>query len=409
MATSLEQDIGIIEWDQCMRTHNFLVDSFIKTDATNLNNSFSKVNRRRKLFKVWFLIIYNFVQFLHYFLLFFLKEESPEMTKALTGAMFHSIGFSGRIIGLGPAWIFAQTSLMRLTIHLMEKTQRLVFLKDLIELRMLSKEEKTNFKKMIHLIYQLTITARFSCLIFAWTVCFFVSFMSIRLDAPVYITVIWVIHSLLIFSCAYVGCIDFFIQQGFWYIGRTHIESCMDSLLNKTRKLLLLTKGTRNDIDSWMESYNMFQEIEGNFDSFSKYFVLIVASTSSLANAAFLFGALLSEGILGIAFFFVFVTVTVQSMLFLWGTTVIHTKGKKLHDLVNRVYLKFQYIMSPRQKHVIRQVIQDLGDKRYPSVTLTLLGGTPYDASAFGKYVIGFVAKFIILIDFLKETIKESQ
>jgi len=73
---------------------------------------------------------------------------------------------------------------------------------------------------------------------------------------------------------------------------------------------------------------------------------------------------------------------------------------------VNEAMVHLGHYLSVMDRHILMETLEDLGSLSRPGMTLTTLGGTPYDPLAFASFVMSFILIFLMFFDFLHLILK---
>ena len=161
---------------------------------------------------------------------------------------------------------------------------------------------------------------------------------------------------------------------------------------------------SNRDFKTWFTRYNSMRQILLAFDDFSKHFMFVVSSTSSVSCSSFLFGILKTDDIVvNIMFIPICICLMTNTVVLMSAATSINSLGKRLYKDLNSVFVRFQHKLSIEDKKVLKQLIEDTGNERYPSVSLMTVNGTPFESVSFAAFIISFISLFLMMFDFLHE------
>ena len=83
------------------------------------------------------------------------------------------------------------------------------------------------------------------------------------------------------------------------------------------------------------------------------------------------------------------------------GVTTINSLGKTLYKDLNTVFVHFQHKLSIDHKVVLKQLIEDTCNEKYPSVSLMTVNGTSFESISSVTFIVSFITLFLIMFDFL--------
>ena len=160
----------------------------------------------------------------------------------------------------------------------------------------------------------------------------------------------------------------------------------------------------RRCLDIWFDRYSALSEILYNFDCFSRSILFVLTLTYSPATAGILYSILKTDDRL-ISYMLVpiFINFSGTALILLSSATSINAQGKRLYIKLNKSFVVFQGLINKTQTMKLKTLIEETGSDRYPSVSLTTLGGTPYDSMSFAAFVVSFVSLFIMMFEFLHQ------
>ena len=387
------------EWD------NFLSSSILIEPFTGRTESQDEVKRRK--LKSWAIIILMFLEFVHYFSMIFLEEDTPEETTTRWGAAFHALGFTGRVICISGSCVIFQSAFLRLVYRVLDDKRKLNFLQDFANLR------THEYKKLHYFALANKVTRRMIVSI-AYIVTIASGVFAVYKNASVTNIVIWSLWTFFHCLACYFSAGDHITLGIFWFVCRSYVGQLISEITtefqqikvsfyqssNRTRSIRLHDK----QLCRWFKKYKKVQKILGNFDHFSQYYLFIFTVISSTFNASVLYGALATDvwfiSYLLLNAFLVFV---IQGIIQLYGATVINSMGQSLYREANSLYVFIQSEVSLKHKFMLRSVAEDTGSNQ--CISLTTIGSIPYDATCFAEYVVSFVTMFLMMYDFLDEVL----
>ena len=56
-----------------------------------------------------------------------------------------------------------------------------------------------------------------------------------------------------------------------------------------------------------------------------------------------------------------------------------------------------------RERFMLKMMVEDTGSPRFPAVSLSMVGGTPYDSMSFSAFIVSYVTLFLMMYDFLEQ------
>jgi len=254
---------------------------------------------------------------------------------------------------------------------------------------------------------------------FTSIVCFFLNIVfalySVYRNPKVIPSLCWSLWTASQYFTVYYVVGDFMMLGCFWYVCRTHVKMVIkqvadevDDLINVFRNKNVSKKKLDFVITTWHQRYMESQRILINFDSFSKDFLFHVILSSSPFCAGCLFGGLKSNDyFVSVGLYLVTVSFAANTLIVLSASTDINKNGKIVYEKVTRLVAeatKFREI-GLFQRILLKRALEDIGNQRYPSISLTTLSGTPYDSMAFMDYILSFILLFLMFFDFLHQVL----
>ena len=356
------------------------------------------------------IIMFLSIQFFHYMFMFVLSENRSNETLAFSGALFHVLGFPGRVACLMPGCICAQSVLMRILLYARQRNRDLSFLRDIMEFSLLpGKKNTTKFVNRIKVWYKTVKILRTTALIIALFGNIFLFKLAIQKDSSIKLVMFWTFGFVTHATSASIIIVDYFNLLGFWFMSRSYLVMGIEQMLNE----MTTSAERRARVRSFINSYRLLEKVLLNFDSVSKYFVFFVATSSSISNAAFLFAGIKCEDpLLSFLFFGCLAGFISTSHLILYAAATVKSRGdeiyKRAYSIIVGIHRKCPLLkdtqrLSFAERMALKDIIETTGSESSTSICCRILGGTPYDSTAFFAYVGSCFSTFIIIYDFLDE------
>ena len=389
-----------------------MIKRFILVDETIVSQEELEKKRKRNL------IIALFVFFMSFRFLdnWFIDIDAPYDVKVRHGAMFHALGFGGKVLLIVAVCCVAQPGLFRLLFWTREKNNRLRFLGDFSSFTssfILRTDTKQSFAWKIKMYYSVASFAGSFGFVVAILFSSLIGVYAAFPDPTAINIMIWVFWVALNIVICYFILPDLMILGCFWFVMRTHVKLVVEEILLELQGIRTNEQNFHNNrstsdalfnryLRTWISRYNSMIRILLDFDDFSKNFMFVVSSTSSVMCSAFLFGILMTGDIVMKCIltpnFFSF---TANAMILMSAATSINSLGKTMYKELNTVFVRYQHKLSIEHKVLLKQLIEDTGNERYPSVSLITANGTPFESMSFAAFIVSFITLFLMMFDFL--------
>ena len=385
---------------------------FVLVNKTITNKEELDKQRRRNLIIAVFVVLSSF----KYLDNLFVNMDASYDVKLRHGAMFHSLGFGGKVLLIAASCCVSQSGLFRILFWSREKKNQVQFLTDFSSFQLssiLTNDVKQSFSWKMNMYHRLaSVAANISSLL---SICVTIIMgVHAAYPSPTLINItIWTVWVVLQNILIYFVIPDLMILGCFWFVMRIHVKMTVKQIVSELHDIRQNKQYSRNrklrdnynhHFGIWFSRYNFMRSILVAFDDFSKYFMLSVSSTSSIMCSAFLFGLLMTDDILvkimliPMAIFF-----TTYAVVLMSAATSINSLGKTLHKELNTVFVRHQHKLSIEHKTLLNQLIEHTGNERYPSVSLMTVNGTPFESTSFATFIVSFITLFLMMFDFLHQ------
>ena len=344
-----------------------------------------------------------------------LDEVKDRHLLHIFGAVFHSLGFGGKIIYITCLPVYLGAAINRWILRWKENSGKLCFLSRVsLESNPTTSLLEGCFRQKF---------ARFMTFSF-WTsvcseVCLNVTTFMIYMVCLVY--TIWKENSYLTISAWiawYVATIpafmvllnDMVIISATWLISREHldiqlsqlqshlVESCMNPNVKKERLHRILKH--------FFKEYQMVVHRVHEFDETSRLLIWTLTYSTTLLNSTFMYAVVvLGRTFVGYLCLVAWFQMTLSSLTLLYSATSIARKGKRLYFYLNTIHVRQNNLMNLKEKTVMRHLIEHTGNENIPSITLFNAGRIPYDTYSFSEYVSTTALTFIICVNFLDKVL----
>ena len=313
-------------------------------------------------------------------------------------------------------FICAQIACYRFLFWIREKNGNLEFLDNFLGFGsspLLNLDEKLKFGKRLHQFLAISRLLGRIPTISALIITVLMGIASIYEDPSVIKVIVWTFWVILQCITAYYAIIDSIIFGCFWFVCQTHIQLIimeisrelveMQERMILSRRIIGPSKLSRR-LRIWYQRYESTRIILKSFDDFSHTFLFILTSTSSALCSGLLFAVLRTESIaIQILFIPIYVGLTLNAVFLLGSATVTSSQGKVLYRIINKTFVHVQGMLMMRDRLMLKMMMEDTGSHRFPAVSLSTVGGTPYDSMSFAAFVVSYVTLFLMMYDFLEQ------
>ena len=376
-----------------------------------LNQKNINFKRSRMSFFLIFLLLFTAIRF---GICAFLDREDDYHLLHVFGAMFHTLGFGGKIICMTAFSTFTGVALNRTILWLKERRGRLHFLTRLTNesnpsKSLLDDSFRPKFVRVMSLNFWISVYTEIamdvvvsfivvSCLVYAiWE------------TNDSIVIMIWVVWHFVTWLAAMVIISDMIIISATWLMSRWHLDVQLSQMENN---LLICTKGNVRRKDFHRTLRHFFKDYEKvvdrirEFDETSSLLIWSMTYTTTLLNSSLMY-AVISMGFtfIGYQFFCLWLTFAPASLTLLYSATSIARKGKQIYGYLNRIHVRQSNLLNVEEKIMMRHLIEHTGNERTPSITLFNAGRVPYNTYSFSEYVSSTVLTFLICVDFLDEAL----
>ena len=401
------------EWDDCLTQRYYLSKSFYKTseDADEDEDTIFQ-NRVKGLFITVLIACYSLKCFENCFI----PLDASHDLKTVSGALFHSLGLAGKVLLIVATSVCAQAATFRSMLMYRETRDDLTFLQDLASLRsrsLLSHDKKKFFTKRLLQYYSFVKVIREITTPIPLIITTMFGIYSAYPDPTVIKVIAWTVHTVVQMVAAYYVIPDLLIIGLLWYGSKSHVSivirqvseelEILTSHVFYQRRRLDLSR-LRRCLDIWFDRYTALSKILLNFDHFSQSILFILTLTYTPAAAGVLYATLkTNERLIAYMLIPMFISFASTASILLSSATSINATGKRLYVKLNKSFVVFQGLINKTQTMKLKILIEEVGSDRYPSVSLTTLGRTPYDSMSFAAFVVSFISLFLIMFDFMHQ------
>ena len=388
-----------------------MVKRFILIDDTI--SSSQELEKKRKRNHI--ISVYVFIMSFRYLDNWFVDLDAPDNVKVRHGAFFHALGFGGKVILIVAACSVAQSGMFRLLFCARERKNQLQFLRDFSSFRsssILTNDAKQSFSWKLKMFYRIATTfgnlSQYLAMAVTVMMCVYAAYHTPTLT-NIILWSAWALHN---FSVIYFIVPDVIILGWFWFVMRTHVKLVVKQVVSELDVIRTNAMYSRNrklesdnhSLGIWYSHYNSMRDILLAFDNFSKHFMFVVSSTSSVSCSSFLFGILMIDDIVVSAMMIpVCFCITTNAVVLMSAATSINSLGKTMYKELNTVFVRLQHKLSIDHKVLLKQLIEDTGNERYPSVSLMTVNGTPFESMSFAAFIVSFITLFLMMFDFLHQ------
>lgn len=398
-------------WDDCLIQRYCLSMSFYR-DTEHLDKDTIFRNKMKGRFIAVWIACFSLKCFQNWFI----PVDASHDLKTASGALFHAFGLAGKVLNIPAASVCCQIGLLRFLFIYREGKRNLAFLQDLALFRsrnLLSQDKKEFIAKRLLQYYSVVnllsnIQIAICCII---TIIY--GLYSAYPDPVVIKVIAWTMHTAIQCLTIYYVIPDLLIIGFLWFVSKTHVSIAIRQISEELdiltfhdfnqRKRVNLPQ-LRRSLDIWFNRYTALSMIVQNFDHFSQSMLFILTLTYTPATAGQLYSILKNDDQLTTYMLVpMFVSFSGTALILLSAATSISAQGKRLYIKLNKSFLVFQGLINKTQTIKLKALIEETGCDRYPSVSLTTLGGTPYDSMSFAAFIVSFVSLFLMMFDFLHQ------
>ena len=399
------------DFDACREWSSLMSKMFVVSQPLSMLNQ-NNINFKRSRMSFFFLCLLFFTG-IRFAVGAFLDREDDSHLLHVFGAMFHTLGFGGKILYISASSAFTGVAVNRTILWLKERRGRLYFLTRLTNesnpsKSLLDDKFRPKFVRIMSLNFWISVCTEIglntivifiiiSCLVYAiW-----------ETNDPVVIT-IWVVWHFVTWPAAMVVLNDMIIISATWLMCRLHL----DVQLSQLESNLLTCKGNVKRKDFHRIFKHFFKDYEKvvdrirEFDETSSLLIWSMTYTTTLLNSSLMY-AVISMGstFVGYQFLCLWLAFTPASLTLLFSATSIARKGKQIYRHLNSIHVRQNNLLNFEEKIMMRHLIEHTGNQRTPSITLFNAGSIPYDTYSFCEYVSSTVLTFLICVDFLDEAL----
>jgi hypothetical protein len=346
----------------------------------------------------------------------FVDLDAPYYLKIRHGTLFYCLGFGGKVLLIPAACVILQSGLTRVLFWWKEKNNRLQFLVDFVNFKtseIMTIEVKESFIWKLRMYYIISTKSSYLSFVSSVIITIMMGIYSAYPNPTMTNCIIWAIWTIHQVILIWFVVPDFMILGSFWFILRTHVLLLTKQVFVELEELRKNSQSKqfkkRNAVinkyfQRWYQRYQAVKRVLRDFDDFSKTFLLILNSTSSIMSSAFLFAILQTDQII-IRFLLtpILICFTTTVMFLLFTATSISSLGKCLYKSLNQSTVRLQQELSIENRVLLKYLIEETGNQRYPGISLKTVSGTPYESMSFAEFVVSFITLFLIMIDFLHQ------
>jgi hypothetical protein len=223
---------------------------------------------------------------------------------------------------------------------------------------------------------------------------------------------VWTIWALLQVLIVYFIWQDVIIFGGFWLVLRCHAVYVVDQVIfelqNLTLNAIRRKKKVSNSevnrfLEIWDQRYRKVIKVLYNFDFFSRFFLFVLTGVSSVSCASFLYAVLeINDLVFQITIFPLLIAYIVNAVLLLYAATTIYSQGRRMYVTLNSSLLGLNSRLTIHRRFSFKNTIYQTGNRLYPSISLTTLGGVPYNVLEFAEFVSSFATLMVMIFDFAR-------
>ena len=401
------------EWDDCLTQRYYLSKSFYGTSEDADEDTIFQNRVKGLIITVW-IVCYSLKCFENCFI----PLDASHDLKTVSGALFHSLGLPGKVLLIVATSVCVQAASFRSMLMYRETRNDLMFLQDLASLRsnnILSHDKKRIFAKRLLQYYSFVKVIGKTTTSIALIITTLFGIYSAYPDPTVIKVIAWTVHTVVQSFAAYHVIPDMLFIGLLWYVSKTHVSivtrqvseelEILTSHVFYQRRRLNLPR-LRRCLDIWFDRYAALSKILQNFNHFSQSFLFILTLTYTPAAAGLLYSILKTdERFIAYMLIPMFISFASTASILLSSATSINARGKRLYVELNKSFVMFQGLVNKTQTIKLKNLIEEVGSDRYPSVSLTTLGRTPYDSMSFAAFVVSFVSLFLMMFDFMHQVL----
>jgi hypothetical protein len=349
----------------------------------------------------------------------FVDLNAPYELKMYHGALFHSLGFAGKVLLIVATSAILQSAFYRLLFWHREKKNRLEFLEDFVNFEasdIITEEVKESFFSQLRMYYVISTRAGYASCGSSVTLTIVIAMFSAYPNLTITNCIIWGAWTFPQIILAWFVVPDIMILGSFWFILRTHVLLLTKQVLSELNvfRNTCQSKQLKQKNDAsinkhfkmWHFRYMTVKRVLHDFDVFSQTFLFIANSTSSIMSAAFLFAMLKSDEIfIKLLLTPGLISITATVMLLLFSATSISSMGKRLYKTLNHTTVTLQQELTRENRIALKYLIQDTGNQRCPGVSLKMISGVVCHSLSFAEFVVSFITLFLMMFDLLHQVL----
>lgn len=331
------------------------------------------------------------------------------------GAMFHCLGFGGRMLYIPASAAFFGGAVMRMVFLKHEKSGNLAFFTDMA---MVSDPKRSILKGKFRTDFLKSMTINFlTC--FAVEVASNISIAVIFICCLIYslwesttttMIIVWSFWTPITWIKCIVVINDVYIIGSAWFTTRLffdvqlrQLESDLISCMNK----FMPAEDFYRKMDKFYREYNRITAGVQRFDKTSRLLIWVMTIASTFITSSLMYAVMiLGHTLLGYFLIYIWFVVMIGSLTLLSSATSISKKGKGLYLKLNSLFIEKNMVLSFDDKALMKYLIENTGNETTPSITLFNAGGVPYNMTGFSEYVVTCVLAFLICVDFLAKVLK---
>ena len=374
------------DFDACREWSGLMSKMFVVSQPLSMLNQ-NNINFKRRRMSFFLICLLLFTAMRLGFGAFLDREDDSHLLHVF-GALFHTLGFGGKIICVTAFFTFTGTALNRTILWLKERRGRLNFLTRLVNesnpsKSLLDDNFRPKFVRTMSLNFWMSVCTEIgmdvvvsfivvSCLVYAiW-----------ETNDPVVI-MIWVAWHFVTWLAAMVILNDLIIISAAWLLSRWHLDvqlSQLESNLLTCTKDDVKRKDFNRILRNFFKDYEKVVDRIQEFDETSSLIIWSMTYTTTLLNSSLMY-AVISMGstFVGYQFLCLWLAFTPASLTLLFSATSIARKGKELYLHLNSIHVRQNNLLNLKDKIMMRHLIEHTGNEKTPSITLFNAGGIPYN------------------------------